>query len=256
MNMNNLFVMLPCYNEEQNIAVLIDAWVNQKNFLSSKGYELKIYPIDDCSTDATKSIMLSKQAQYPEIVSPIFHERNLNLGGGVSTSLKYFLDNGHESDLMCLMDGDNSHDPKYIRDLLEKLQNNDVECVIASRYRKGSKTFGVPYHRILMSYLARLYYTIILRVPNVRDYTCGYRLYRYSAIQRLSERFKDSLIEEKSFACMMELLYKLHLVGTKFDEVGFVLRYDNKRGDSKMRVLSTTRNSLLTALKLRKFREK
>lgn len=249
--MNKLFVMLPCYNEEQNISDLIDNWVKQKDFLSSKGYELKICPIDDCSTDATKSIMLEKQAQYFDIVEPIFHEHNMNLGGGVSTSINYFLDNAKESDLMCLMDGDNSHDPKYIADMLDKLKNG-VECVIASRYRKGSKTFGVPYHRILMSYMARLYYTIVLRVPNVRDYTCGYRLYKYSAIKRLADKFKSTIIEEKSFACMMELLYKLYLTGTKFDEIGFVLRYDNKRGDSKMKVLSTTEKSLSMALKLRK----
>lgn len=252
--MNKLFVMLPCYNEEHNISDLIDNWIAQKDFLLSKGYELQINPIDDCSTDATKSIMLEKHEQYPFIVTPIFHSHNMNLGGGINTSLGYFLDNGNESDLMCIMDGDNSHDPKYIQNLLPQLQNG-VECVIASRYCKGSKIFGVPLHRILMSYMARVYYTILLRVPNVKDYTCGYRLYKYQAVKRLAERFKNPIIEEKSFACMMELLYKLYLTGTKFDEIGFILRYDNKRGNSKMKVLSTTGKSLSMALKLQRFRK-
>ena len=218
------------------------------------GFELKVCPIDDCSKDNTKLIMIQKQNQYPEIINPIFHSTNQNLGGGINSSIYYFLEHGKENDLMCLMDGDNSHDPKYIGEMLKKLKNG-VECVIASRYRKGSKIFGVPYHRILMSYLARLYYTIILKIPNVRDYTCGYRLYKYSAIKRLSEKFNSPIIKEKSFACMMEFLYKLYLVNTKFDEVGFELHYDKKLGSSKMKVVSTAEKSLFTALKLRKLKK-
>ena len=252
--MNKLFVMLPCYNEEQNISSLIDDWIKQKDLLSLKGYELKICPIDDCSTDATKSIMLKKHGQYPLIVEPLFHLHNMNLGGGINTALNYFLANGNESDLMCIMDGDNSHDPKYIHDLLSKLQNG-VECVIASRYRKGSRTFGVPLHRIVMSYMARICYTVLLKIPNVRDYTCGYRLYKYQAVKRLNGKFINPIIEEKSFACMMELLYKLYLTGTEFDETGFILHYDRKLGDSKMKVLSTAGKSLSTALKLKRFKQ-
>ena len=72
----------------------------------------------------------------------------------------------------------------------------------------------------------------------------------------LVERFGDEPIQERSFACMMELLYKLHLCGATFDEVGFKLRYDKKQGDSKMRVSSTMKNSLGAAIRLRKLKKK
>ncbi|MBQ6772477.1 MAG: glycosyltransferase [Synergistaceae bacterium] len=253
--MNKLFAMLPCFNEELNISALIDSWITQRDSLSSKGYELQVCPIDDCSTDNTKAVIIQKQEQYPETVCPIFHKVNKSLGGGVNSSIAYFLEHGTNEDLMCLMDGDNSHDPKYVHSMLEKLKDG-VECVIASRYQQGSKIFGVPFHRRLMSDMARIYYTIILGVPNVRDYTCGYRLYKYNAVKRLSEKFGEPIIQEKSFACMMEFLYKLYLSGTKFAETGFELRYDKKLGDSKMNVTSTARKSLSAALRLRKIRSK
>ena len=72
---------------------------------------------------------------------------------------------------------------------------------------------------------------------------------------RIEETFGEDPIKEMSFACMMEFLYKLHLSGTTFDEVGFELRYDKKQGDSKMRVSSTIKNSLFSALRFRKLKK-
>ena len=85
----------------------------------------------------------------------------------------------------------------------------------------------------------------------MKDYTCGYRIYTYNIIQKLLNKFGENPIKEKSFACMMELLYKVYLVGAKFGEVGFELRYDKKCGNSKMKVLKTAERSLVTALKLK-----
>ena len=103
----------------------------------------------------------------------------------------------------------------------------------------------------MLSYFAKLYYTFMLNVKNVRDYTCGYRAYKYSAVSKAKEKYRDKLVTQSSFACMMEVLYKISKIGAKFDEVPFVLRYDNKGGQSKMRVFKTIFNSLITALKLK-----
>ena len=125
------------------------------------------------------------------------------------------------------------------------------DCIIASRYCENSNVIGVAAHREFMSDMAKLYYSFILRVPNVKDYTCGYRLYTYNIISRLVSEYGNEPIKEKSFACMMELLYKLYTAGAKFDEVGFELRYDNKQGESKMKVIKTMKKSLTIAMSLR-----
>lgn len=151
---------------------------------------------------------------------------------------------------MCVMDGDNTHKPQYVFAMLSKLDGK-VGCVIASRYQRGAETSGVPKIRLLLSDCARLYYTVVLHVPSVRDYTCGYRLYTRGALARASAQYGEKLITQRTFSCMMELLYKLHRSGCQFAEVPFTLCYGDKEGDSKMKVLKTIRDSMVTALRLR-----
>ena len=250
--MKRLFVLLPCYNEAENIGALIENWIEQKAGLEKNGYELRINAIDDCSTDNTKEIVKKYVAEYPNTVNLIEHQVNKNLVGGLNTAIGFFAENGAEEDLLCIMDGDNTQKPQYIHDMIKKLETENDDVVIASRYRKGADVVGLAPHRKFMSDMARVYYTMVLHVPGVRDYTCGYRVYRYSIIKKVVERFGEDPIKEKSFACMMEFLYKTYQVGAKFGEVGFKLRYDQKHGESKMNVKKTMVNSLGTAWRLRK----
>ena len=248
----DLFVFLPCYNEELNITELIQAWNDQKDALSDLGYSLIIYAIDDCSIDSTKQKITDMTSAY-ENVNLIEHTENKGLCGGLNTAIAHFLEFGNDNSLMVLMDGDNTHNPKYIFDMISKVDKFD--CIIASRYCKNSNTVGVAAHRTLLSDLARFYYKFLLRVPNVEDYTCGYRVYSYCIIKKMVENFGVDPIKEKSFACMMELLYKCYLSGATFDEIGFELRYDYKKGESKIALMNTIRNSLITALKLSRQRK-
>jgi len=248
--MNKLFAILPCYNEELNIGELIDKWYAQKDKLRDSGYDLVIVGIDDCSTDNTKKIIKEKSEQLDNVFL-LPHEVNKGLCGGLNSAIGYFLKNGSKDDLMTLMDGDNTHDPKYVHAMIAKLKAGNKDCVIASRYCSDSAVVGVANHREFMSDMAKLYYSFVLKVPNVKDYTCGYRVYTYSIIEKLVEKYGEDPIVERSFACMMELLYKIYTVGATFDETGFELRYDFKQGQSKMNVLKTMKKSLTTAVKLR-----
>lgn len=248
--MNKLYVLIPCYNEAENIGDLIEGWIGQHSELERRGYELKIYAIDDCSKDNTKEIILSKAEQYPESVALIAHEVNKNLCGGLNTAVSFFNKNGSADDLMCIMDGDNTQSPKYIIEMVDKLINEKKDCVIASRYRKGAEVVGLAGYRKFLSDMARVYYTMVLHIPGVRDYTCGYRVYKYDVIKGVVDKFGADPIKEKTFACMMELLYKTYMTGAEYGEVGFELRYDRKIGQSKMNVRKTMMKSLSVALKL------
>ena len=248
--MNKLYAFLPCYNEGLNIGELIDKWCAQKEGLLDKGYELTVVGIDDCSTDNTRLVILEKSETCDNVVLEA-HPVNKGLCGGLNTAIGYFLAHGGPGDLMALMDGDNTHDPVYIQKMTEKLNADGLDCVIASRYCEDSGVQGVEKHREFMSDMAKLYYSFVLKVPNVKDYTCGYRLYTYAIVEKLVKEYGSEPVKEKSFACMMELLYKLYTVGAVFGEVGFLLRYDNKQGASKMHVFKTMRKSLTTAVSLR-----
>ena len=249
--MNKLYVLLPCYNEQDNIGDLIDSWIARKPELSERGYDLQVHAIDDCSKDETKNIIISKSEQYPENVHLIEHEVNKNLCGGLNTAIAFFTGKGAEGDLMCIMDGDNTQNPKYISEMIDKMKKDDTDVVIASRYRNGADVVGLAGYRKFMSDCARFYYTAVLRIPGVRDYTCGYRVYKYEIIKKVADKFGVDPIKEKTFACMMELLYKTYMAGAKFSEVGFKLRYDQKKGESKMNVRKTMMRSISAAWRLK-----
>ena len=77
-----------------------------------------------------------------------------------------------------------------------------------------------------------------------RDFTCGFRTYRASAIQRASQTYGSVLFEFDGFQSTVDLLLKLRKIGVHFAEVPIVLRYDQKRGLSKMRVFQTAIRTL------------
>jgi dolichol-phosphate mannosyltransferase len=248
--MNKLYVILPCYNEEENIRVLMDSWISETDHLQNAGYLLHLLPVDDGSKDSTKSIIQSME-QENENITALLHDTNQGLGKGVQTGLTHFYKVAQEGDYALIMDADNTHDPKYVYSMLEKAQSESLDCVIASRYCKTSRTVGVPALREFLSFGARLYYSMMLHVRNVRDYTCGYRIYRYSIIDRAIAAYGDDFVQERGFSCMMEVLYKIYRIGARFGEVPFELRYDYKRGESKMKVLKTVYESLTVAFNLR-----
>lgn len=152
-------------------------------------------------------------------------------------------------DFLVIMDGDNTQNPKYIHSMLEKI-NKGNDCVIASRYQEGAKVKGLAAYREKLSDIAKIYYEVVLNIKGVKDYTCGYRIYTYDIINKVIKKFGKEVVKEKSFACMMELLYKVSRVDARIDEVPFELRYDNKNGTSKMKVFTTMRRSVTTAVRL------
>lgn len=249
MNKEVLHVVLPCYNEEENIKGLIKEWKAQEQKLYSRNVLLKLVIVNDGSSDNTQNLSKELEDDYDNLIL-LNHEVNQGLGEALNTGIAYVISQKSKG-LLCIMDADLTHQPQYIFSMLDKLKNEDLQCVIASRYRKGSKVEGLSFIRILLSYGARVVYTLILNIPKVRDYTCGYRLYKVDILETLSKKYDGKIVKERSFACMMELLYKLSIEGCKIGEVPFVLKYQLKGGQSKMKIFKTVWRSLLTINKLK-----
>lgn len=247
--MKNLFVILPCYNEQEDICSLLENWENNKDLLRFKDYNLSIICVDDGSEDDTQ-IIIQGFAEKCDNVTLLVHEKNRGLGEALKTGIMYFNSHSKTCDAALVMDSDNTHDPKYVFEMLDKKENG-ADCVIASRYEPGASVHGVPAHRLFLSNGAKVFYFLVLGVRGVKDYTCGYRVYSHEIIKKAVDKYGDNLITQNGFACMMELLYKLSIIGANFAEVPFELRYDNKMGKSKMRLLKTIFDSLFVALKLR-----
>lgn len=252
--MNNLTVVLPAYNEEDNIETLVERWQQLRNELAGRyGLRLQIVVVNDGSKDRTKEIAERLEMEHDNF-KLISHPRNKGLGEAVKTGIAYFIKECPDSTHMCLMDCDNTQDPVYIADMLGRMNTKPADVVIASRYQKGAEVKGVSRIRLLMSGGAKYVFSVFLHVPDVKDYTCGYRLYGRNILQKASERFGENLVEESGFTCMVELLYKLYCCGAVFAEVPFELRYDFKKGASKMAVLKTAVNSIRLSLDLKKIK--
>lgn len=253
--MNEIIVLLPAYNEEKNIDELVNRWQDLRAVLTKK-YKLflKIVLINDGSSDSTKEIGSKLEKKYDNFTL-LNHEGNKGLGMAVKTGIEYIINNCPKSVFFCIMDCDNTQHPKYIRQMLQKQTETKADVVIASRYQTGASIKGVPKLRLLTCKGAKFIYSALLNVKNVRDYTCGYRLYKKTIIEKLYERFGNNFVEENGFACMAELLYKLYLVNASFSEVPFELRYDYKKGNSKMKVVKTIFNSLKLIITLKKIKK-
>lgn len=250
--MNKLTVVLPAYNEAENIELMVERWQQLRNVLSDQyGLMLQIVVVNDGSKDRTKEIAEQLEKEYDNFTL-VNHQRNKGLGEAVKTGISYFIGECGDSAYMCLMDCDNTQDPVYITSMLDRAGETGADVVIASRYQKGAEVKGVSSIRLLMSGGARYVFTSLLHVPHVRDYTCGYRLYNRKILTSASVRFGEDLVAESGFTCMVELLYKLHCCGAVFSEIPFELRYDYKKGASKMSVAKTAINSLRLSLQLKK----
>lgn len=243
-----LYVVLPCYNEAENISDLIREWKNQESKIYKRNILLKFIIVNDGSSDKTLEIARGLE-NLNDNIKVLNHEVNKGLGEVLNTGINYVIAQKKKG-LICIMDADMTHSPKYIYSMLNELIEKNLDCVIASRYRKGSKVEGLSLYRKFLSYGARAVYTFKLRIPNVRDYTCGYRLYKISALEEIVSKYSGRIVKEKGFACMMELLAGISKEGFQIGEVPFVLKYQLKGGQSKMRVWRTIYRSILVLGKI------
>ncbi|XHR30526.1 MAG: glycosyltransferase [Chthoniobacteraceae bacterium] len=242
-----LLAALPCYNEADNLMSLITKYAHLALFYGGS-LDIRVIVIDDASTDCTQEVLKSlpawiTEATHLEIVK---HPENRGLTGGVLTAIERFTRAATSDEpplAMSLMDGDNSHNPGNIPSMLHKiLEGYDV--VVASRYQPGSRIEGVNLFRRTLSRGMGLLFKLRRNIPGVSDYSCGFRLYTPEIIKKLRAKFGDRPVTQQNFSCMVELLLNCHRCGAICAEVPFLLRYDQKLGNSKMQVWKTIRGTL------------
>lgn len=232
-------VMMPAFNEEKDLPGLLhrirDALADWADY--------RVLVVDDGSVDRTADIVRDAAGWMP--VTLISHERNRGLGAAIRTGLKC----AAELDgTVVTLDADNSQDPLLIRRMVERIATG-ADVVIASRFQPGAQEIGVPPHRLMLSHVSSAGIRALVRIPGVRDYTCGFRAYRVEVLRRLIEQYGDNFVRENGFSCMLELLLNLRRLDAKVAEVPLVLRYDLKVGASKMRILRTMRRYVVTLVR-------
>ena len=225
-----IFILLPAFNEELCLIKLIK---NIDNVLKSANYKYEIIVCNDGSTDKTSLILEEAKQIYP--IRVITHKINRGLGETSRDNFEMAAELSEKRDIIIRMDCDDTHEPKYFLQLIKKI-NEGYDVAIASRFAKGGDQKGVSKYRALISYCANIFMKLFFPIKGIREYSCGFRAYSSDIIKKAIKVYGDSFIQLRGlgFTCTLEKIIKLNLIGARFAEVPFVLRYDKKRGDSKM----------------------
>lgn len=224
------FIVLPCFNEDQNIKTLI----HSLDQILKPQIPYRIVAVNDGSKDRTGDVLKSLSAEYP--IRILEHPINLGLGAALRTGLIAAAEETLADDFVVTMDSDNTHNPKHILDML--IAGKDVDVVVGSRYVKGGRQLNVPPHRMLLSWLINKMIKTAFRLPS-KDNTSGLRCFRAQILKRLHHNFQTDLVESRGFVASFELLLKAVRTGGTVVEVPIVLDYGKKNGVSKMRLFST-----------------
>lgn len=240
-----IYILLPAYDEVHAIRPLttkIDATMR------GAGYAYQIVAVDDGSRDGTGALLAEMQQQFP--IHVITHKLNRGLGESIRDGMEYVAEVGGRGDVVVRMDCDDTHDPDYILGMVEKLRAG-AEVVIASRYAPGGGQIGVDWYRRTISRCANLLMKTCFPIRGVWEYTSGFRAYRVALIQDALEIFGNRFIDLKGmgFTGTVEKLIKCRTLGARVAEHGFVLRYDQKMGPSKVLTSLTTLGYLVLIAK-------
>ena len=233
--MGNL-VIIPTYNEKENIEAIIDA-------VFSLPVQFEILIVDDGSPDGTADIVKELQKKFPGLLHIEERKGKLGLGTAYIHGFKWALKN--EYDFVFEMDADFSHDPKDLPRLLEACKPEGVGMSVGSRYCKGGKVKDWPLGRYLMSYFASLYVRIMLWI-NIKDTTAGFKCYKKDVLQKLN--LDD--IWFIGYAFQIEMKYSTLKSGFKVVEVPILFK-DREKGTSKMD-MKIFKEAFFGVLKLRK----
>lgn len=230
----DLLVGIPLYNEAESVHPLL---ARLDELYAAAPFPLRLLLVDDGSRDQTLAI-LERYAASREWVQILPHGENRGLGAAVQSILTYAREQAPADGLLATLDGDNTHDPLLLLPMVEQLQRERLDIVIASRFVPGAREIGLSMPRKLFSRGASLIFRTLVRIPGVKDYSCGFRVYRISFLRRAMERW-GRLVTVSGFECMAEILAKCSRLKPRVGEHPLVLRYDQKGGPSKMRVMRT-----------------
>ncbi|MFI5372832.1 MAG: glycosyltransferase family 2 protein [Candidatus Eisenbacteria bacterium] len=237
-----IWVVFPAYNEEKVIRPTLLALVAG---MKGSGLAYRAVLVDDGSRDRTvaeaETAVADSGGELTLVV--LRHEQNRGLGAGLRTGIYWCLDHAAEDDVIVTLDADNTHPPAMIPALVRRLDEG-YDLSIASRYRAGAEVHGVPGYRRALSDIGRLVFQSLYPIPGVRDYTCCFRAYRVPLLRRARLVYGDGLCTARGFEAVMDLLLRLGPLGVKVSEIGFVLDYGERVGQSKMKVLKTIRSTV------------
>lgn len=218
MNKSDSVVIIPTYNEKENIENIINAV-----FAFPVMFDVLI--IDDNSPDGTAAIVERMQKQWDGRLHLLKRSGKLGLGTAYIMGFKWCLNAGYE--FIIEMDADFSHPPKKLLELRQACLDG-ADVAIGSRYVSGVNVVNWPMGRVIMSYYASAYVRIVTGM-NVRDTTAGFVCYRRNVLEAIDL----DKIRFKGYAFQIEMKFTAFKMGCRIKEVPIIF-VNRVLGTSKM----------------------
>jgi len=209
-------VVIPTYNERENIEPLV------RQILQYPGFSVMV--VDDQSPDGTGAAADALARECPDRVEVV--HRTGKRGLGLSYLDGFQLAVKRDVDLVCQMDADFSHDPKYLPALASAAADHDL--VVGSRYMNGISVVNWPLQRLILSTLANRYIRAVTGLA-VSDCTGGFRCWRREALARIP---LDRIVSD-GYAFMVEMLFEAARQRCRIGEVSIVF-VERRIGTSKL----------------------
>ena len=217
--MDRKIVIIPTYNEKENIEKIIRA-------VFSLDGEYHILVIEDGSPDGTAQIVKRLQEEFSNRLFMIERKGKLGLGTAYITGFKWSVENGY--DYIFEMDADFSHNPNDLPRLYEACACGGADLAIGSRYCNGISVINWPIGRVIMSYYASVYVRTMLGMK-VYDTTAGFKCYK----RQVLETINLDKVKMKGYGFQIEMKYSTYKLGFKIKEVPIIF-VDRTEGTSKM----------------------
>lgn len=217
--MNDGIVIIPTYNEIENIESIIRAV-----FSLQKPFHILI--IDDNSPDKTAQKVIELQQEFPDRLFLEQRQKKSGLGTAYVHGFKWALN--HHYEYIFEMDADFSHNPNDLEKLYDACKFGNYEMAIGSRYVTGVNVVNWPLSRVLLSYFASVYVRMITGMQ-IQDATAGFICYKKNVLEGINlDRIKFI-----GYAFQIEMKYRAFAKNYKIVEVPIIFT-DRTKGQSKM----------------------
>jgi len=219
-------VVIPTYNEAENIGNLIEVLAAERSFFS--GGDMAVLVVDGNSPDGTADVVNRKREKY-DWIHLLVEEKKAGLGAAYIAGFRKAVSD-FNADVIVEMDADFQHDPRDVKRLVAELARG-ADYVIGSRFVSGGSIpaeWGL--YRKVLSFGGNIFAKLVLGIPQVNDFTSGFKV---SRVRGFVDRLELDSIMTKGFAYKIDLLFKMSRLKANIREVPikFGLR---DRGDSKM----------------------
>jgi len=217
--MSNTLVIIPTYNEKENIEAIIRAVFSQKK-------QFDILVVDDSSPDGTGNIVTNLQQEFSNLFLEVRKEKS-GLGTAYIHGFKWAISKNY--DYIIEMDADFSHNPNDLIKLYNACAEDDADFSVGSRYLNNKiNVINWDFKRLFLSYFASKYVRFITQIP-IYDTTAGFVCYK----RKVLENIELDKIKFVGYAFQIEMKFKAWRKKFKHKEVSIIFT-DRKKGTSKM----------------------